>query len=95
MTIKLVELYDASGTGSAYRLREVYINPEYVVAIRPDEYVKVLSETKRLPEGLDPRQSYTKIFLNKTGPGSEVVVVGEANSIHEKLFANSKKLIRG
>jgi hypothetical protein len=94
MTIKLVEIYDTTGVGDKLKLREVYVNPDYVVAIRPDEHIKFLIESRQVIEGLDPRQSFTKIFLNRSGPGSEVTVVGDSNSIQEKLFS-SKKVLKG
>ena len=33
MTIKLVEIYDTTGVGDKLKLREVYVNPDYVVAV--------------------------------------------------------------
>ena len=95
MTIKLVEVYDPTGVGNNFKLREVYINPDYVVAVRSDDNIKVLMESNRAIEGLDPRQSYSGIYLNRSGPGSEFIVVGDAGHIQEKLFASKKQVLRG
>ena len=51
-SIKFVELYEkasASRTASSWCLREVVINPHYVVTLRPDERAPTLLREGKLP----------------------------------------------
>ncbi len=86
MVVKLVEIYDRTGTQENYGLRPIYVNPEHVSAIRPDENTSVLFESRRqaLPEGLDPRQSFTRISLSDSR--TSICVVGDVDVVHKKLF---------
>jgi hypothetical protein len=92
--IKLVEVYDRSGVQTSFALREIYINPENVALIRPDDSTKVLLESRTaLPEGLDPRQEFTRITLSDSR--SSICVVGDANSVFTKVFAaHGRKLLK-
>jgi|DEB19_MinimDraft_3_1074340.scaffolds.fasta_scaffold34512_3 hypothetical protein len=92
--IKLVEVYDKSGVQSSFGLREIYINPQNVALIRPDDNTKVLLESRTgLPDGLDPRQEFTKITLSDSR--SSICVVGEANAIFTKVFAaHGRRLLK-
>jgi len=48
MVVRLVELYDKLGSSGQYDLREVYVNPAHVVAIRQDLRSSSLLEGKQL-----------------------------------------------
>ena len=58
--IQLVEVYNevssASRGTSKYNVREVYINPEHVVAIRPDSRMRMMLQEGLLPEDLETMQ---------------------------------------
>ena len=49
---KLIEVTQNSATAKTYSLREVFVNPEFVVSLTPDINTKRLLTEGRLPEGL-------------------------------------------
>ena len=81
--------------GRDYRLREIYINSAHVVLMREDDHSLRLLSEDRLPSGLDKRQRFTRILLQKGSSGQEVVVVGQPELVEKKLFAVDKKILRG
>lgn len=96
-SVKFHELYNRSGGGTIrdYALRVVYINPEHVVYLREDERALGLLSEGYLPEGLDPRQQFTKISLNRGASGHELTVVGPIHDVHQRLNNASKSLLQG
>lgn len=96
MGIKLVELFEQPTPGvSRWTLREVIVNPDYVVCLRPDlRATKLLSEGA-LPDGLDERQEFTKIQMNRGSGGLDIVVVGGIVMIENKLNVQPKQLLKG
>ena len=74
-----------------YTLREVYINPEHIVCMRADEMMKRRLTEDLLPTGLDARQEFTKIYINRGHSGIDITVVGSPNIIQGKMFEAAKK----
>ena len=93
MVIRLIELYDKLGSSGQYDLREVYVNPAHVVAIRQDLRSSSLLEGKQLPEGLIPHQEFTTLYLSDHK--STLHVVGDMNYIKEKLYKDTRELLKG
>ena len=95
----LTEVFgNGTSTKEVYSLREIYINPAHVVYVRSDSKYKKLLREGSLPAGLDPRQEFTRISLVRGTSGSEIIVVGGASSIMEKLNFNTaggKNVLRG
>jgi len=48
-----------------------------------------------LPEGMDERQSFTKVFLDRGQTGIDITVVGEAAIVGKKLGLYEKELLKG
>ena len=96
-SVRFHELYNRSGTGTIrdYALRIIYINPEHVVCLREDDRAMGLLSEGYLPEGLDPRQEFTKISLNRGASGHELTVVGPIHDVHERLNLARKSLLKG
>jgi len=81
-----------------FTLREVTINPEYVVCVREDTRTNQLFSEGKLPEGLDPRQRFTRIYMDRGQSGIDVVVVGEPNAIESTLDrarSHGKEILHG
>jgi hypothetical protein len=96
--IQLVEVYNPQGHhGSAlkYNLREIFINPKHVVAVRPDDRMKKLLNEGYLPEDMDRRQGFTKLYLDRGQNGIDLTVVGEAGVVSQKLGILQKELLKG
>ena len=91
---KLVEVYANSVINKSYTLREIYINPEYVVSLMPDSHTTHLLREGRLPQGLDQNQQFTRVTVHKGSSGTEMVIVGDISTVREKLFS-SKTLLKG
>ncbi len=83
MNVKLVEVCAAdhyttleNGGGlSKYILREIYLNPEHIVALRADQKMKQRLEEGRFVGELDNRQEFTKVYINRGQSGFDVTVV--------------------
>jgi len=97
--IQLIEVYNAVSSAnhgtSKFSLREIYVNPEHIVAARPDLQTNRLMAEGLLPPNLDPQQMFTKLYIDRGQIGLDVIVVGDAASISEKLGLNSKILLKG
>jgi len=95
--IKLVEIF-LRGDNSLdvlpdWKLREIVINPEFIIKMSPDENMKCLCKTN-MPDalkGLHPDQEFTRIIL---GNNMFAIVVGSLGQIEEKI-RNNKKLLKG
>jgi hypothetical protein len=92
---KLVEVIQNSATSRNYSLREIFVNPEFVVSLVPDVNTKKLLSEGRLPEGLDSAVEFTRVTVHKGASGLEMVVVGDTTTIKSKLFAGSPSLLKG
>ena len=102
MVVKLTEIYkinelmESGTTKASFSLRDIFVNPEHVVCLREDELHKGLLLEKRLLAGLDERQTFTKLYLNRGQSGIDLTVVGSPSVIQEKLgLAQDKQLLRG
>jgi hypothetical protein len=95
--IKLVELYEqpTQMSGDKWTLREVIVNPDYVVCLRPDVRATTLLQEGLLPEGLDTRQEFTKIQMSRGTNGLDIVVVGGITMIENKLNIQTQQLLKG
>ena len=91
--VKLVEIVH-SHTGE-YTLRELFINPAHVVFLREDTNMKSRLTEGKLPDGLDLRQTFTKIQVHNGTVGSEFIVVGPPNLVENKLKGDTKELLHG
>ena len=97
MMLRFVEIYESARSHSnnsarSFALREVLINSEHVVCVRPDDTHKKLLNEGKLPEKLDDRQEFSRIYLNRGQVGLDVVVVGNAKLIEQKL---NKRVLKG
>ena len=89
MIVKFIEVYKDL---DRYKMREVGVNPGFVVCTRDDRAIQVNLSEGKLPEGLDPRQEFTKIILDR-GHGYAITVVGNTETVNKQL--NQKKILKG
>jgi hypothetical protein len=68
-----------------FDLREVFVNPRHVVSLREDGQTSKALNEGRLPEGMDPRQTFTKLTLDKGTVGLELTIVGSPAVVESKL----------
>lgn len=79
-----------------FTLREVTINPAYVVCVREDSRTTQLLAEGKLPEGLDPRQQFTRIYMDRGQSGIDIVVVGDPSTIESSLgIGKGKGVLNG
>ena len=106
LLVKFVEIYSNSSSFTSLgegiqseeptlSLREAYINPEHVVCIREDVAIEKKIAESPLSKDLDPRQRFTKVFINRGQSGFDITVVGSLSSIQEKLSGQTKDVLRG
>ncbi len=91
--VKLVEIVQTFK--DQYKLREIFINPVHVVYLREDITMSTRLTEGKLPDGLDTRQTFTKLQVHNGTTGSEFVVVGPPSIIENKLKGNQQELLRG
>tara|TARA_R100000234_G_C4980835_1_gene170757 strand:+ start:587 stop:877 length:291 start_codon:yes stop_codon:yes gene_type:complete len=96
MVVKLVEIAETYDVGATkkYVLREVFVNPEHVICLRPDELAKRKLNENKLPPNLDKRQEFTTVQMNSGHNGFTITVIGDPSSVEQKLRRNVK-VIRG
>ena len=89
---RLVEVYKTLGE---YHLREVYVNPKHVVAMRQDDRMVVNLNEGLLPEQLNGNQMFTKLYVDRGNTGIDITVVGDLSHVKDKLGLDSRSLLRG
>ena len=92
---KLIEVTQNSTLSKRYSLREVFVNPEFVVSVVPDTNTKRLLNEGRLPDGLNTQTEFTRVTIHKGATGQEMIVVGDIADVRAKLFSNPKNVLRG
>ena len=106
MLIKFIEIVENStkthlsssvDKAGRFTLKEGSINPEYVVCVREEERMTRMLQEGYLPEGLDQRQKFTRVFLDRGHTGIDVVVVGEPEKVEADLkrAKGKKELLNG
>ena len=78
-----------------YTLREVTVNPQHVICLREDSSMASRLTEGTLPDGLDNRQRFTRVILDKGQSGLEMTVIGTPSQISEKLRVSTRELLRG
>jgi hypothetical protein len=91
--IELIQIERAQGTD--FRLKKIYINPMHIIFISEDNKYKMFLDEGRMNLELDKNVVFSKIRLNEGQYASEIVVIGDPNSIQTKLMTNKKVLLRG
>ena len=100
--ITLTEIYETDAITSVTRteegrytrrtrqfsLREVLVNPEYIVTVKEDKRFEAYLTEGLLPEGLSENQQFVKLQLAGSNTMSTcfLVVVGDMSHIYEKVF---------
>ena len=99
-TVKFTEVFKQNRFTSKddkYRMRSVYVNPDFVICLREDEQtLKMLKEdVGLLPDGLDPRHQFTKLHINGGHGSFDITVVGSPDTVEEKLKNSTSKVLKG
>lgn len=87
--------YGSSVATKKFTLREVSVNPQHVICLREDQTMVNRLNEGSLPSGLDTRQRFTKITLDRGQSGLELVIVGTPHQVREKLNISRAELLRG
>jgi hypothetical protein len=106
MNIELVEVFrernvshkDMSVSRQEFSLRKIFVNPEHVVCMRTDEAMSHRMNEGQLPENLDTRQGFTKLYINRGQSGLDVTVVGNPEIVQKKIdeaSARERILLKG
>ena len=96
MIIKLVEVIsDKGGTylSQKYKLKEIFVNPKHIVALREDNDMRVNMNEGTLPEGINSQMGFTRLYLDRGQHGLDITVVGDPSHIREKLSLSKKELL--
>lgn len=81
--VKLTEVYDTNYNRETKSLREVYINPSFVISLIPDYATAKLLEEGKLPTDLNRAQQFTRVILSDGK--TQHVVVGDISVVQSKL----------
>ena len=86
-----------TNTSVRFTLREVAINPQYVVCVREDMPMQRMLTEGLLPEELSGEHKFTRVYLDRGQTGIDIVVVGNPDTIEEKLLpkGKSRKVLNG
>mgnify|MGYP005825050293 CR=1 FL=1 len=88
--IKLIEVFKLP-QHNQYTLREIYVNPKHVVALREEVSFKQKLVEGQLPDDLDSRQDFTRLTLDRGQSGLDVVVIGAPHIIENKIHGTNEK----
>ena len=78
-----------------YELCEIWINPDSILQIEADNVMKNNLTKGSLPKDLDTRQEFSRIQFGSGNNVSAITVVGSPSVLAEKIFANTKQLLKG
>ena len=81
--------------GATYSLREVTVNPNHVVCLREDGKMSKRLDEGRLPDNLDSRQRFTKVYLDRGQTGIDLTVVGSLKQTQERLGIDKREVLHG
>ena len=100
MVVKFVEVFESTkvhsnDTSRTFSLREVFVNPEQVVCVRSDVDLSQKLHEGHLPDGLDPRQEFSRIYLNRGQAGLDIIVVGKPSIVEKELKKSYKQVLKG
>ena len=100
--VKLIEVYsdtcphsEKSWGAEEFSIRETYINPSHVVCLREDTNISSKIRGSELESELDPRQEFTKLYIERGYSGLDITVVGSLCSIREKFQSQARELLNG
>jgi len=99
--IKLIEVCEQLKASNSYQrrytLREIFINPKHVVALREESSYTQKLEEGLLPEELDSRQQFTRLTLDRGQSGLDVIVIGAPHLVESKLreSGRAKNVLKG
>jgi len=79
--------------GSRYELRQIYVNPEHIVALVDHILGSPVLNEANAPPGLDKRIQFTKMLIDKGKENFEIIVVG-CPAMVEKKFTQ-RQLLKG
>ena len=82
-------------SGASYSLREVTVNPNHVVCLREDDRMIQRLNEGRLPEDIDSRQRFTRVYLDRGHTGLDLTVVGSLEQTQKTLGVDSREVLRG
>ena len=91
----MVKLVEVRQTLNKFSLKEIYVNPEHVVAIREDDRTAQSLREGKLPNGLSENQTFTRLYIDRGQAGLDVTVVGDVEMVREKLGIGRRTLLRG
>ena len=98
MLVRLTEVieHSTSKVGTSiqeknYILREISINPSHVVCLREEPRMRKMLTDGYLPEDLDKRQQFTRVYMNRGQTGIDIIVVGTTVQVETKLFEQAQK----
>ena len=92
MLVKLIEVYskntfasNSNGKVEEYSLREVFVNPEYVVCMRENDNLKSRLGQTKLGKEIHRSEGFTKLYINRGQSGIDLDVVGDLSVVRSKL----------
>lgn len=100
--IQLVEVVEATiptRQNERFQLREIYISPEHVIMVREDRSTEqaIRESANKFPD-IPQSMKFTKLTINRGTTGHEIIVLGSADMIFEKIESSkikAKQLLRG
>ena len=77
------------------KLTEIYNNSQGVSKTYSEEHYQRMLQEGKLVDGLDDRQSFTRISVSTNSYEQDIVVVGTIDEVYQKLNIETRKLLRG
>ena len=96
MLVKMTQIINDTYDDSKAVLKTVYVNPDHMIKITEDLYMKTVNTTKGpILEGLDTNHSFSRLSINSGAQSHSITVIGSPESIMSTLKKNARQLIKG
>lgn len=92
--IKFIEIYENSAgyddkikrCRTIFSLRELYVNPDYIISMKSDERMHAKSKSNELIDDLDKNASFTELTVAANNQASKTFsVIGRPDSFLNKI----------
>ena len=89
----MVDLVEIVREDGRYRLKEIYVNPSWIISISEEPASKqIMEEAQSI--GLAPQARYSRITVSSGyGPPKDIVVVGDPSFLNRRL--STKRVLKG
>lgn len=89
----MIMLTEVKERGESFTLNSRAINPETILDIQPNFFLKKKLQEGKLADGLNPNHEFSSVTIQKGLVMEHIFVVGSVESINEKVLKKKQLLL--